>query len=71
MCSTVQEYTGLDQVILTVGLVRAKQDVFVKEVKYLLVVTTPVEVILLALIFPTGDMSDDVQIYPSIFFSKY
>lgn len=50
-------YDGLDQVILSVGLVRPREGVFVEEVKWLLVLTTPVEIIVLAVTFEDVESS--------------
>jgi nuclear pore complex protein Nup155 len=44
-------YDGLDQVILSVGLVRPREGIFVDQVKWLLVLTTPVEIVMLAVTF--------------------
>ena len=55
--SDVVLYDGLDQVILSVGLVRPREGVFVDEVKWLLVLTTPVEMVLLAVTFEDTDSS--------------
>lgn len=57
-------YDGLDQVILSVGLVRPREGVFVDEVKWLLVLTTPVEIVLLAVTFEDVESSDLLE--PSV-----
>lgn len=50
-------YTDLDQVILSVGLVKPKEDVFVDTVKYILVIATTVEIIILAVVFEEDKIS--------------
>ena len=57
-------YDALDQVILSVGLVRPREGVFVDEVKWLLVLTTPVEIVLLAVTFE--DVESGELLEPSI-----
>ena len=57
-------YDGLDQVILSVGLVRPRDGVFVDEVKWLLVLTTPVEIVLLAVTFEDVESGDLLE--PSV-----
>ncbi|EDW28316.1 GL19137 [Drosophila persimilis] len=47
----VAYYDGLSHLIVSVGLVKPKPDVFVKDVMYLLVLTTPIEVIVLGVTF--------------------
>ncbi|KAH8298090.1 hypothetical protein KR018_006585 [Drosophila ironensis] len=47
----VAYYDGLSQLIVSVGLVKPKAGVFVSDVKYLLVLTTPVEVLVLGVTF--------------------
>jgi nuclear pore complex protein Nup155 len=57
--SDVVLYDGLDQVILSVALVRPREGVFVDEVKWLLILTTPVEILILAVTFEdteTGEL---------------
>ena len=44
-------YTDLDQVIIAVALVKPKPNVFVEDVKHILVLATPVEIILLAVVY--------------------
>ena len=50
-------YDGLDQIIVSVALVKPKADVFVENIRYLLVLTTPVEVVVLGVSF-AGDSPD-------------
>nr|CAA76635.1 Nup154 [Drosophila melanogaster] len=47
----VAYYDGLSHLIVSVGLVKPKPGVFVQDVKYLLVLTTPIEVIVLGVTF--------------------
>ncbi|XP_030384533.1 nuclear pore complex protein Nup154 isoform X2 [Scaptodrosophila lebanonensis] len=44
-------YDGLSHLIVSVGLVKPKDGVFVKDVKYLMLLTTPIEVIILGATF--------------------
>lgn len=44
-------YDGLTDLIVSVGLVKPKAGVFVADVKYLLVLTTPVEIVILGVTF--------------------
>eukprot|EP00743_Colponemidia_sp_Colp-15_P008436 GILK01009170.1.p1 GENE.GILK01009170.1~~GILK01009170.1.p1 ORF type:complete len:1662 (+),score=272.64 GILK01009170.1:89-5074(+) len=59
--SEIQTYDGLNQIIVSAGLVRPKPNIFVDEVQYLLVLSTAVEVVLLGVCFSgnstKGDMS--------------
>jgi hypothetical protein len=59
-------YEGLEQVIVTCALVRPKLGIFHDKVKYLLAVATPVEVVLIALLFDGDDV--ERQIYGDIHF---
>lgn len=57
-------WDGLDQIIVSVGLVRPKPGVFAESVRHLLIVTTPVEVVVLAVSFgPDG--SGEMQLLPT------
>lgn len=47
----VAYYDGLSTVIVSVGLVTPKQGVFIQDVKYLLILTTPTEIIVLGVTF--------------------
>ncbi|XP_041675233.1 LOW QUALITY PROTEIN: nuclear pore complex protein Nup154 [Drosophila eugracilis] len=47
----VAYYDGLSHLIVSVGLVKPKAGVFVEDVKYLLILTTPIEVIVLGVTF--------------------
>ncbi|XP_043641308.1 nuclear pore complex protein Nup154 [Drosophila teissieri] len=53
----VAYYDGLSHLIVSVGLVKPKPDVFVQDVKYLLILTTPIEVIVLGVTF--GESSNN------------
>jgi hypothetical protein len=59
-------YDSLSQIINTVGLVRVKQGVFIKEIDYLLVLCTPVEITLLAVQFPDNNLNAPIALIPSI-----
>ena len=47
----VAYFDGLSQLIVSVGLVKPKPNVFINDVKYLLVLTTPIEVVVLGVTF--------------------
>lgn len=51
----VAYYDGLTDLIVSVGLVKPKAGVFVADVKYLLILTTPVEIVILGVTF--GDQT--------------
>ena len=51
-------YDGLDQIIITAALVPPKADVFVDDIKYLLVLATPVNIVVLAMKFAGKDMEE-------------
>ncbi|XP_068150657.1 nuclear pore complex protein Nup154 [Drosophila tropicalis] len=55
----VAYYDGLSHLIVSVGLVKPKSGVFVNDVKYLLILTTPIEVIVLGVTF--GDDSTECK----------
>lgn len=46
----VKKYDDIKEVILSVSLIKPKENIFKDKVKYLLAVTTPVEIILLAIV---------------------
>lgn len=62
--SDFTEFDELDQVIISVGLVKPKRSVFKDFVKYLLVLATPVEVVLVAVTF--SEQSSDGSSMPEI-----
>lgn len=55
----VAYFDGLSHLILSVGLVKPKPNVFISDVKYLLVLTTPIEVIVLGVTF--GDSTKTIS----------
>lgn len=55
----VAYFDGLSHPIVSVGLIKPKQDVFINDVKYLLVLTTPIEVIVLGVTF--GDTTKTIS----------
>jgi hypothetical protein len=65
MCSLtgtdIIDYSGLDQIIISAAVVKPKEDVFNDDVKYLLVLATPVEIVILAVIFE----NNEAKLYPS------
>jgi nuclear pore complex protein Nup155 len=61
--SDINEYDELDQIILSVGLVKPRKGIFKEYVEYLIVLTTSVEVVLVAV-----KINDDNEIF--LFSSK-
>ncbi len=59
-------YDGLDQIIISVGVVTPKPGVFIDDIKQLLVIATPVEVIILAISFTGGNINGEIGLIPSI-----
>lgn len=57
-------YDGLDQVILTAGLVPPKPDIFVEQVKFLIVLATPVSIVILAAQF-SGELDGELTLHNS------
>ncbi|XP_061397239.1 nuclear pore complex protein Nup154 [Musca vetustissima] len=55
----VAYYDGLSHLIVSVGLVKPKAGVFISDVKYLLILTTPIEVIVLGVTF--GDTTKTIS----------
>lgn len=58
----VAYYDGLNTVIVSVGLVTPKSGVFIQNVKYLLILTTPTEIIVLGVTFNTPSVSHNRNI---------
>ncbi len=58
-------YNELDQIIVSVGLVPPKPNVFVDDVKHVLAIATPVEIILLAVCFDNGSIFGELSLHPS------
>jgi len=56
------QFDQLTQIIVSVGLVKPKPDVFVEEVEYILVIATPVECIILAVVF---DENNELSLLPT------
>jgi nuclear pore complex protein Nup155 len=55
----VAYFDGLSHLIVSVGLIKPKPNVFISDVKYLLVLTTPIEVIVLGVTF--GDTTKTIS----------
>ncbi|TMW43760.1 hypothetical protein DOY81_011160 [Sarcophaga bullata] len=55
----VAYYDGLSHLILSVGLVKPKPGVFINDVKYLLILTTPIEIVVLGVTF--GDTTKTIS----------
>lgn len=62
-------YGGLDQVIVTAAIVKPKKDVFVDEVRHLLVLATPVEIVILALLY--NDQETTMEMHESMIQQKH
>lgn len=69
-------FDGLDETILCAGLVKAKPEIFKDEVRYILCLTTPVDIVLLAVTFTSkkiGSFSHDefseMHLHPNPVFS--
>lgn len=50
-------FDGLNHLIVSVGLVKPKPGVFISDVKYLLILTTPIEIVVLGVTFGTTAQS--------------
>ncbi|CRK98832.1 CLUMA_CG012077, isoform A [Clunio marinus] len=55
----VAYFDGLSHLIVSVGLIEPKKNVFINDVKYLLVLTTPIEIIILGVTF--GDTTKTIS----------
>ncbi|XP_075151882.1 nuclear pore complex protein Nup154 isoform X2 [Haematobia irritans] len=55
----VAYYDGLNHLIVSVGLVKPKEGVFINDIKYLLILTTPIEIIVLGVTF--GDTTKTIS----------
>ena len=62
-------YDGLADTILSVGLVKPKKDIFRQQIKYLLCLTTPVEIVLLGVLFTLTENEEEMQLMPEPLFS--
>ena len=60
-------YDGLDQLIVSVGLARPKPGVFGKDTPFVLVISTPVEIVLLELKIIGDWITGDVELYPTMY----
>jgi nuclear pore complex protein Nup155 len=58
-------YDGVEQVIVSVGLVRTRPGLFVDSVKYLLIVATPVDVVTLAVSFAGDTVNGELTLHPT------
>jgi nuclear pore complex protein Nup155 len=58
-------YDGLDQIICSAALVTPRAGVFIDDIKHLLVIATPVEIILLAINFTGGNINGEIGLIPS------
>ncbi|CAG9806092.1 unnamed protein product [Chironomus riparius] len=64
----VAYFDGLNHLIVSVGLIKPKPNVFINDVKYLLVLTTPIEIVVLGVTF--GDTTKSVTT-PSFLSSSF
>jgi nuclear pore complex protein Nup155 len=60
-------YDELTQIITSVALVRPKPGVFAANIPFLLVVTTPVEILLFAISFENNSIYGSLQLFPTQF----
>lgn len=58
-------FDGLDQVIVSAGLVVPKPGIFVDDIQYLLILATPGEVVLLGVVFAGGSVFGDLSLFPT------
>eukprot|EP00698_Gefionella_okellyi_P004934 TRINITY_DN14557_c0_g1_i1.p1 TRINITY_DN14557_c0_g1~~TRINITY_DN14557_c0_g1_i1.p1 ORF type:complete len:1315 (+),score=335.24 TRINITY_DN14557_c0_g1_i1:93-4037(+) len=58
-------YDGLDQIIVSAGLVRCKPNVFVEEIQHVLILATPVEIVMLGVQFRGGSPQNEMILYPT------
>ncbi len=65
-----QQYTGFEQLIVSVALVPPKPGLFKDVVKYLLVVSTPVEISLLACTYEGKDDGGRMKLRPTAFSAR-
>lgn len=61
-------YDKLDHIIVSVGLVRPRRGVFKEFVKYILVIATTVEIVLVGVAFEENDLQKRIQLKPTTFF---
>lgn len=52
-----ETFTGMKEVIFSVSLATPKAEIFSDKVQYILVVASPVEIVLLAVLMPLSDES--------------
>lgn len=68
--SDVAYYDGLNETILSVGLVQPKPGVFHSFIKYLLVLTTNTDIVVLGVSFSPGTgINEEIQLVPDPIFS--
>lgn len=60
-------FDGLENLIVSVGLVIPKKDIFRDDILYLLVVTTPVEIVILGLSFQDKNINKEMYLHNSPF----
>lgn len=57
------EYNDQDQIIITVGLVKPRANIFGDQIKYMLVISTPLQIILLAVSMSQQVYHQSIQLY--------
>ncbi|CAK8693168.1 unnamed protein product [Clavelina lepadiformis] len=62
-------FDGLSETILSVALVQPKQGIFRDHIKYLLVLTTPLDVVILGVSFAGDDVNNEMHLLPDPLFS--
>lgn len=69
--SDLAYYDGINETILSVGLVKPKPGVFHNFIKYLLVLTTAVDIVVLGVTFTetTNGSEDEIQLIPDPVFT--
>jgi nuclear pore complex protein Nup155 len=58
-------YDDLGQIIITAALVKPRPGVFVEEIKFVIVLATPVEIVMLGVVFEGDNVYGELQLYPS------
>lgn len=60
-------YDELSQIIISVALLRPKPGVFVSSIQYILVLSTPVEILMFAVKFDGDNVHNSLQLFPTQF----
>uniref|UniRef100_F6TRN8 Nucleoporin Nup133/Nup155-like N-terminal domain-containing protein n=1 Tax=Ciona intestinalis TaxID=7719 RepID=F6TRN8_CIOIN len=62
-------FDGLSETILSIALVQPKQGIFKDHIKYLLVLATPLDIVMLGVSFADGDINSEMRLLPDALFS--